>query len=854
MAARDGRNGTDRSTLLIILLTVILVLQAGVLLVHRYVISGDEEEETGDAIESGTDLTEVPPDWELVSSGPVTYTFNDGATVEAEGEISLWFPPCEPAWEDTVLIYRLHDLEGADPDGEVFRTYTVEFSSGRQPSRPLQVELSFASELEEGRIAPSDNVYVVYNSDDTGAWEEVPALLDLESGTATFYTDHFSGYGIRTERSAPGPTMVINRWIRDPMNTAAQPDSALSRQILETLSATQEPGQNAISTGLAVIDEAFGVTAAGASFSQEVAGLSIAERFNDISGEIGVVLALAKFGLEIFEGDDRSGILNLSSSLLQYSLGKWGWQGLKIANIGIFIINYSLTEFATEALSVREEVWRNRYREYNSTHNPHRMDQQRWADFIVDRILNSRSFQADIEGKLNLYLYDYFSEAGAACPDDVIAVLVAEEKVRMSEMLSQTVDGVMQEVAYQRNLQLHQHLREVGNLMNERGTILVCVYGDTLEDPRVRNLPVRIPVSEDQHLWQGSTDDAGQWWFNLTWLGYLHYGKPGTVELEYQGRTITEELSFDRSNQATVRIYLDQMDQDTSIHVTSEPSGATVYLDGANTGQLTPAEISEFQPGTHSLRVFLEGYNEFVTTFDIAQGESHRVHADLGEPQPPLPVFSVDLEDGQTFTDNVILVSGTISLVDGEGNTSPFQGTSAILTLNGSDRETAVQGGRFDVELSIPSGRSVISLRANGPNGDTGVSGPISINGDFSVPGIEITLIWNSPTSDLDLHVYNPEMEHSFWQSPAISDGSLDIDDVEGYGPETFTAENAISGSYMIQVNCFSMDEDTYSDATVTVHVNGQLQGTYGPYRFSYGDGMSGDPAAWWDVATIEVR
>ncbi|MCD4775409.1 MAG: hypothetical protein K8S15_05075 [Candidatus Aegiribacteria sp.] len=86
------------------------------------------------------------------------------------------------------------------------------------------------------------------------------------------------------------------------------------------------------------------------TFTEEVLGANFCRIFNSKSGEIGVMFALMKYSYEIFHGDDDANArLNLSGNLLQYSLGRWGWQGVKIANIGIFLINYSLTEFAERA-------------------------------------------------------------------------------------------------------------------------------------------------------------------------------------------------------------------------------------------------------------------------------------------------------------------------------------------------------------------------------------------------------------------------------------------------------------------------------------------------------------------------
>ncbi len=842
------------STVCILLLAMVLLAQVAVLLFWS-----NERSETV----SGGDQDTIAP-----------VVYQQGAVVSFGEEVTFRFAAGEAPWEDSLELLRLDSLELTDVPGTLTAAYNVDFQSGRQLSQPVQVTMSCEEEIDGGTMNPSNGLWVMHMNEETGVWENVPCRYDSEAMALVCYLDHFSVVGIGECPPSPHPLMTLGVTDREPLEMAAVIDIQWAEQILQAHCLTQDPEsvESAVLAGTRMFTEAFDLVSVPASALEQVLGVSELERFNAISGEIGLLAALTRFTLEVSDTSttNREAQANLLQSLLSYSVGKWGWQGLQIANIGIFMMNYSLQRFGTAAVQARFNLWWRKYHEYNRFNNLHRMTQLEWNDFMVRTVMSSAELSSEVvqnalAEKVDLYLNAFFNDDfyniggfwffQGPCPDDLRPSLIGKEREELLPVLEAATYLLEDRVRFYQELDMLEQLNNAADLLNSRQQIRVQVYGDSVGDPRVRNLQVRIPVASDQDLWQGVTDEPGQWWFDLTRYGYLHYNSPSVVELEFEGDIYTQPILVETwGGFADVRFYLDETEGDTLIHVTSDPSGATVYLDGANTGQVTPAEISGFQPGSHSLRVFLEGYNEYVTSFDIAEGESRRVHADLGEPQPPLPVFSHNLTDNQAFTDNVINISGSISLMDGEGNTSPFQGTTAILTLNGSDREIAVQNGQFSVELSIPSGPSVISFRANSHNGDTGVSNPITINGDFSVPGIEITLTWNSPTSDLDLHVYNPAMEHSCWQSTSISDGFLDIDDVDGFGPETFTAETPMSGPYIIQVNCYSMDEDSYSYATVMVHVNGQLQETYGPHPFSVGDGMSGDPVAWWDVATIQIQ
>ena len=289
---------------------------------------------------------------------------------------------------------------------------------------------------------------------------------------------------------------------------------------------------------------------------------------------------------------------------------------------------------------------------------------------------------------------------------------------------------------------------------------------------------------------------------------------------------------------------------DTSLQMNSVPAGASIYIDGTYTGLFTPDIIEGLATGNHFLRLYKAGYNEYNEYFNLVEGTPYIVNANLGDPQPPLPVFDISYPyNQQHFSDNVIYLEAEVELDNG----NPFTGNTAIITLNGLDYEIDVYYGYIYVDISIAAGENTIQLRANSTNGDTGVSDVITVYGDFTAPEIEVVLWWNTPTSDLDLHAWNPAGDHCYYLNMNIPDGSLDIDDVDGYGPETFAVPTANVGIYEIQVNCYSLDDDLYADASVQVFFDGELQETYGPHHFIVDDFNGVDPAAWWEVCTIEV-
>lgn len=88
---------------------------------------------------------------------------------------------------------------------------------------------------------------------------------------------------------------------------------------------------------------------------------------------------------------------------------------------------------------------------------------------------------------------------------------------------------------------------------------------------------------------------------------------------------------------------------------------------------------------------------------------------------------------------------------------------------------------------------------------------------------VQITLTWDN-IADLDLHVIDPNGEEIYWNHKySNSKGVLDVDDINGYGPENiyWPKYEAPSGDYYVYVRMFPWDEDSYQYVTGNSHYPG---------------------------------
>ena len=69
-------------------------------------------------------------------------------------------------------------------------------------------------------------------------------------------------------------------------------------------------------------------------------------------------------------------------------------------------------------------------------------------------------------------------------------------------------------------------------------------------------------------------------------------------------------------------------------------------------------------------------------------------------------------------------------------------------------------------------------------------------------PRIRIICSWDDGKAEVDMHVITPDGQHAFWAQPVLSNGGgLDVDSVDGAGPEMFSMTAPMHGLYHVYVN-----------------------------------------------------
>ncbi len=98
--------------------------------------------------------------------------------------------------------------------------------------------------------------------------------------------------------------------------------------------------------------------------------------------------------------------------------------------------------------------------------------------------------------------------------------------------------------------------------------------------------------------------------------------------------------------------------------------------------------------------------------------------------------------------------------------------------------------GSNSVELKSPDGKSVKRVQF------------YETDSNRPRPAIRIICAWDDNQAEIDLHVLTPDGQHAFFAHPLLSNGGgLDVDSVDGPGPEMFTMTSPLRGAYHVYVN-----------------------------------------------------
>jgi len=186
---------------------------------------------------------------------------------------------------------------------------------------------------------------------------------------------------------------------------------------------------------------------------------------------------------------------------------------------------------------------------------------------------------------------------------------------------------------------------------------------------------------------------------------------------------------------------------------------------------------------------------------------------------------------GYAYPNNLIDRGGQRGRTLIEGQLKAFgksQRRSPMLVVNGNAMPLySDPQGRFARPYAFGPGSNTVSLRDTDGKTRQRVqfydANPLKTRAQ-----VRVILAWDDPQAELDLHVLTPDGGHAFFAQPILATGGgLDVDSVDGAGPEMFSVTAPVPGVYHVYVNYwgnfgdqgYHFDESTRQQPVITARV-----------------------------------
>lgn len=254
----------------------------------------------------------------------------------------------------------------------------------------------------------------------------------------------------------------------------------------------------------------------------------------------------------------------------------------------------------------------------------------------------------------------------------------------------------------------------------------------------------------------------------------------------------TQKVQLESQKEVNVRVGLsgDSVAKGTVLSEDGDPiAGATVKLPGTEhqttTNDTGAFELDKLPGGPVSLEVAAKHYKTQTLTGNLVTSK-------------PTTLLAAKLKSGLAIT------GLAISALNAQGM------PGVKLKIDGTEiTGTSDDAGAFQLD-SVPIRPFTVKVEAENFYPESLEVDPI--NGSREIkpvlapvlkPGeTRVVLLWGEQIKDLDLHLYGPE-GHIWHKNPKSATAQLDVDNRNGFGPETLTLKTPKAGRYEIVVHAY---------------------------------------------------
>jgi uncharacterized protein YfaP (DUF2135 family) len=184
---------------------------------------------------------------------------------------------------------------------------------------------------------------------------------------------------------------------------------------------------------------------------------------------------------------------------------------------------------------------------------------------------------------------------------------------------------------------------------------------------------------------------------------------------------------------------------------------------------------------------------------------------------------------------------------------------AGVIAVNGFMQQFSVRGteGSFDEKIVLRPGANHVAVQIGE------LYATRLVTGAFGASKLLVTLVWDTPSTDVDLYVTEPDGKTVFFSAKTFA-GNLDVDRTQGFGPENYSLGKAggkvAPGDYRVRVHYYADRGLGRTEWTVRVLTDEssdaqQRRNFYGilDYSNSSGSNPSSSGNDWNEVCIVHV-
>lgn len=369
------------------------------------------------------------------------------------------------------------------------------------------------------------------------------------------------------EYTGKGPHLKIKRFILNP--DSIQPLS--NNRHLYSLSKSIEKNdiesakQKEFEIGWGVFNDVLNFGGQGLAFAEHALFMDGFSNINSALSYLGLFLSVYQVALDLSAGKDSDAAVNSYKPLLGYALGKLGTRAASISSVGIFFIDYAITQFGKEAWLAREDSWRNAYTLYYQE-KPRTL--AKWKEIIYK--IYDKGEEANnldyFENRLYTSIDNYTSKFWTNHPDDNIwhiadsgrifqgqsltneikTNLQNEHKAMLLHYFNQNIFPKLGQYAWKKSakketLRMNHELKEE---LNKTYNLEVRAYG-------LKGKGKILIQKEGKTIWQSTISSGKPFKGSITRIAYLKAAFPDQITLIDEKSKNTKTFRF-KDGKATV--------------------------------------------------------------------------------------------------------------------------------------------------------------------------------------------------------------------------------------------------------------------------------------------------------------